>query len=257
MRFINTCLIVFFIFFCCGCMNDSGEAKEIKISAPDFKTFTDAKQKKQAFIAYLYPLIAYANKEVLMELDEIKNIAARKLAHDETLIKLQEKCKKYKVDCSEALVNEIILLLSDKIDIVPPSLALAQAANESAWGTSRFARDANNYFGQWCFSEGCGLVPKLRAGHAKHEVRVFESVLDSVRSYVHNLNTSHAYEQFRSERRKLREHALQVVGVKLVKGLSSYSERGEDYVEEIKTLIRQNKLHTYDENFMLLVENDL
>lgn len=136
--------------------------------------------------------------------------------------------------------------LFSRVDIVPPSLALAQAAMESAWGTSRFARNVHNYFGQWCFSRDCGVVPVERDPGANHEVRGFSSPQESVISYAHNLNSHRAYKPFREIRARLRAEGKPVSGMVLAGGLTHYSERGEDYVKELRSFIRQNKLSQYD-----------
>jgi Bax protein len=131
--------------------------------------------------------------------------------------------------------------LLEKIDIIPVSLALAQAAKESGWGSSRFAREANNYFGQWCYKKGCGLVPKDRDNDASHEVAHYESVKDSVISYIHNLNTNPAYKKFRELRDQLRQSDKAITGYHLADGLQNYSARGLTYVSEIQALIQNNK----------------
>ena len=126
--------------------------------------------------------------------------------------------------------------------MIPNSLALVQAANESAWGTSRFARDANNYFGQWCFTRGCGLIPANRIEGAHHEVQRFSSPKESVASYLNNLNTHNAYAQLRSIRSNAVKNGEPITGYLLAAGLGKYSERGEAYIEEIRTMIRVNHL---------------
>ena len=152
----------------------------------------------------------------------------------------------YKVGNSKTELNDIFDELLIKIDEIPTSLALVQAANESAWGTSRFALDANNFFGQWCFSEGCGLVPERRPAGASYEVRKFDSPADSVRSYMYNLNSSHHYESMREMRMKRREMGEPVTGLVLAQGLYAYSIRGIEYVDELLRMIRGNDLLRYD-----------
>ena len=122
------------------------------------------------------------------------------------------------------------------------SLALAQAAKESGWGTSRFAREANNLFGEWCFDPGCGLVPQNRRDGYRHEVEAFRTPADSVISYVRNLNTHDRYRSFRLERAKLRKAGIEVSGMLLAEELADYSEGRDDYIKDIKHLIRVNKL---------------
>lgn len=136
--------------------------------------------------------------------------------------------------------------LLKRINTVPSSLALAQSANESAWGTSRFAQEGNNYFGQWCFQPGCGLVPKSRTAGKTHEVEKFSSAADSVKAYIDNLNRNSAYEKLRSLRAQRAEKNGSFSGTELAPGLLKYSERGKEYVLEIQSMIRINKLEQYD-----------
>jgi Bax protein len=132
-----------------------------------------------------------------------------------------------------------------RADTVPVPIALAQAAIESGWGTSRFAREGNALFGQWTWQRGGGLVPERRETGADHSVRSFPRLIDSVIAYVHNLNTHRAYAKFRKARTALRDAggASAAGGLNpMIEGLSPYSTRGPAYVKEINTLIRQNRL---------------
>jgi len=116
---------------------------------------------------------------------------------------------------------------------------VVQAAKESSWGRSRYAVEINNLFGQWCFKKGCGLVPKDRSDGARHEVRKFNAVSDAVRSYIHNLNSHRNYSDLRKLRQNLREKGQGIEGGDLVDGLLLYSERRQQYVDEIRSMIRQ------------------
>ncbi len=138
--------------------------------------------------------------------------------------------------------SEIREQLLVKVDVVPDSLVKAQAAIESAWGTSRFAVEGNNYFGQWCFRAGCGLVPESREAGLDHEVRLFESPQASVNSYMLNLNSHRAYRHLRRARAELRQQQQTLNGCYLARGLEQYSEKGAHYVESLKQLIRVNDL---------------
>jgi Bax protein len=133
-----------------------------------------------------------------------------------------------------------------RADIIPPSLALAQAAEESGWGTSRFALEGNALFGQWTFAVKGALVPKNRDAGKAHRVRAFTSLLDAVRAYVRNLNTHKAYRHFRRERQALRQADRQLAGTVLARTLSSYSERGNKYVRTIQSIITGNQLQNLD-----------
>ena len=127
--------------------------------------------------------------------------------------------------------------------------ALAQAANESAWGTSRFATKGNNLFGQWCFSKGCGLVPRGRVEGASHEVAKFSSPFRSVRAYIQNLNRHPTYQELRDIRQEDRRGKDPLSGVDMAAGLLGYSERGQEYVDEIRAMIHYNNLTFYDDDF--------
>ena len=118
--------------------------------------------------------------------------------------------------------------------------ALLQAAIESAWGTSRFAREGNNLFGQWCFSPGCGIVPDERPIGEGYEVASFETVLESVASYMRNLNTGWAYRELREIREQMRLDGRQPDPAEFADGLLSYSERGPVYIEVIRSMLRHN-----------------
>jgi Bax protein len=137
--------------------------------------------------------------------------------------------------------------LLKRVDIIPPSLALAQAAEESGWGTSRFVREGNAVFGQWTYSNTGSLVPSRRDVGKKHRVRTFNSLLDSVRAYAHNLNTHRAYGKLRQLRNSLRLKGEPVEGLLLVDNIKSYSQRGEKYVKDIRNLIKGNNLHRLDD----------
>ncbi|MGO3300883.1 MAG: glucosaminidase domain-containing protein, partial [Pseudoalteromonas sp.] len=130
-----------------------------------------------------------------------------------------------------------------RVDVIPRELALIQAAKESAWGTSRFARIGLNFFGQWCYKKGCGMVPNLRNSDAGHEVAAFKSVRAAVNSYFKNINTHNAYKDLRSIRENLRRQNQPIEATKLTEGLLSYSERREAYVEDLNTMISQNRVY--------------
>ena len=216
-------------------------------AVPNFKAIPAGSQRKQAFFSYFLPLIEQRNQELTELRAQITD-----LYHNRTNLSSTQQQKVIKVandfdieGFSLTNDNHWATLLR-RVDIVPPSLALAQAANESAWGTSRFALKGNNYFGQWCFKKGCGLVPKSRGAGLKHEVAKFNSPRQSVNKYMHNLNTHDAYFQLRLIREKLRGNEQVVSGLKLSAGLLKYSERGAHYVKELNQMIRFNKLDKLD-----------
>lgn len=132
--------------------------------------------------------------------------------------------------------------LKKRVDVMPRELALAQAATESAYGNSRFAKEGHNYFGQWCFTPGCGMIPRQRACGATHEVKKFTTPYESVKAYIHLLNTHPAYEKLRVLRAKHRRLKGYFTALDLVAGLEKYSERGHAYIASIAALIRTHGL---------------
>jgi len=236
----------------CG-QHETEEARALKREPiPSFTDISDVKEKKQTFFEFLYPMVVLANQEIQQERDILQALIAMPAdLTEEEEVWVFDRCLYYKAPCDEdAPSKQAAQLLLNRLGSVPPSLALAQAANESAWGTSRFALDGNNYFGQWCYSDGCGLIPANRNDDASHEVRVFEHPLDSVRSYVHNINTSPAYKPLRNLRLEARNADQPRLGYNLAPGLVRYSERREAYVEEIQHMIRANNLEKYDQRSM-------
>ena len=133
--------------------------------------------------------------------------------------------------------------LTKRIDMIPSELVLVQAANESAWGTSRFARVGLNFFGLWCYKKGCGMVPNGRNVGAKHEVASFNSVDAAVKRYIHNINTNNAYKVFRNIREQLHQQDQPLSAQVLATGLLPYSERGADYVLDITKMLRHNQAY--------------
>lgn len=203
-------------------------------------------EKKAKFFAFLQPMIEQANSDVIGQREQIlaieKQGAELNESQAETLASL---LKTYRVNNSLAFEEQIVEL-KIKVNTIPAALILAQAANESAWGTSRFAREGNNFFGQWCFTKGCGLVPKSRNAGANHEVARFDNALGSVRSYIRNLNSHPTYKLLRTLRQESIDNGQVVSGEVLAQGLIGYSERGEEYVKEIQSMIRYNKLSRFD-----------
>ncbi|MDY6919971.1 MAG: glucosaminidase domain-containing protein [Pseudomonadota bacterium] len=202
---------------------------------PDFTAFSSVAERKQAFFGFMEDYVLQRNQE-LRQLRQ--RIAADKLSDGELL----ELAQRYRVKSDDPAEIRRRLLL--KVDALPPSLVLAQGAIESAWGTSRFAVEGNNYFGQWCFSPGCGLVPAARQQGKAHEVRVFEDPAASVKSYMRNLNSHPAYVSLRQARAELRAQGAPLNGCYLATGLGKYSEKGEVYIEALKRMIRVNDLET-------------
>ena len=219
-------------------------------SLPDFGAIDDVGRKKQAFFEFLLPLVDARNafiryNRAFLGRARDRVVAAVPLTDDE-LARLAALADRYEVAFADAADLDAFDLLAFRMDVIPPSLALAQAAAESGWGTSRFARAGNNLFGEWCFTPGCGIVPGRRPEGASHEVADFESVAASLESYFLNLNTHEAYRPVRTLRAQARRDGRTVRGVELAAGLLRYSERREAYVEEIRTIIRVNELGRLD-----------
>lgn len=230
-----------------------GDEKKIASTAavkPDFSQITDVTVKKNKFIQYLKPYIEASNSEVLevrKNLLRLKLIAENGSLNDSDKSYLKAIAGIYrcpnKIKEDKSVINELLI----RVDIVPVSLALAQAANETAWGTSRFAVDGNNYFGIWCFKPGCGIVPKLRSSGEKHEVAKFDSPQGSAFYYLKQLNSHKNYELLRSLRTASRESEAQVIsGATLADGVVNYSAIGQEYVDSIRAIIRVNKLDRFD-----------
>lgn len=229
---------------------DQSKPSAPQLEAPDFSSFTDVKAKKSAFFNYMLPMVRQANDEIRREKNQLANLMAdwQKSStlsgrHQKLLEKL---AVKYRVT-EEGLTDlQIIEELQRRIDTVPASLALAQAANESAWGTARFARNGKNYFGLWCWSPSCGLVPTERDEGKTHEVARFSQPVDGVRYYMLTLNSHPAYGKLRQLRWQARQQDQQPTGRTMAEGLLNYSERREEYINELKAMIRINQLQQFN-----------
>ncbi|MGM0450043.1 MAG: glucosaminidase domain-containing protein [Pseudomonadota bacterium] len=219
---------------------------------PDFSQYTIVTERKEAFFSYLFPRIALANLRIEAARDYLEQLRKKESLSEEENEWLEAHASRLRVDTEdrEALFER----LDRRMDIIPPSLMIAQAANESAWGTSRFATKGNNLFGQWCFNQGCGLVPQGRPDGMSHEVEVFDSPYQSVRSYMTNLNRHNAYKGLRERRETLRTQDEFPDGVTLAGGLEAYSERGQAYVHEIRGMINSNGLPEYDERLSSILD---
>lgn len=201
--------------------------------APDFEAIQDSGARKAAFFNYLAPKINQQNNKILQLRRTIRN---QQLDADA----LEKLYRYYRVN----LGNQVGLL--NKLDIVPTSLVLAQAAYESNWGRSRFAKRYHNFFGLWCFTKGCGVVPKRRDVGATHEVAKFASVDKGIAYYLRSINRNRAYQTLRAIRKHKRENRLPISGIALAEGLVDYAAIGYDYVETVQQIIRYNQLERYD-----------
>ncbi|MGM0766997.1 MAG: glucosaminidase domain-containing protein [Pseudomonadota bacterium] len=221
---------------------------------PDFSRYRDSTERKAAFFSFLYPRIVLANSRILIEREYLESLAQKDDLSESERSWLKAQAQRLRVD-EEPGSQELFDRLRKRLDVISPSLVLAQAANESAWGTSRFATRGNNLFGQWCFSRGCGLVPQGRVEGATHEVAKFASPYRSVRAYIQNLNRHPTYQELRDARLHSRNNGKLASGAALAAGLIGYSERGEDYVKEIRSMIRYNNLSYFDLAFSDTVDD--
>ncbi|MCY4550984.1 MAG: glucosaminidase domain-containing protein [Defluviicoccus sp.] len=208
---------------------------------PDMAGIGSVAQRKRLFIMAVLPLVLQVNEEILADREKLLDLTARDgiLTQEERkwIAALAERHGAGPVDPGELIT---------RVDAVPPSLAIAQAAEESGWGRSRFAVEANAVFGQWTYRAGSGVVPRRRGAGERHEVRSFDGPRQSVAAYMRNLNSHWAYEEFRRRRDALRRSGEFLTGEVLVGTLQRYSERGPDYVETIRTIMRQNRLADFD-----------
>ncbi|MFW6081040.1 MAG: glucosaminidase domain-containing protein [Desulfosalsimonas sp.] len=217
----------------------------IKTELPDFTEYEDTETKKKEFFNFLRPIIRKENQKVLKErayvLSQWQKFQNGEKPEPEQEKRLTELADKYRVKTGYSDGTAFFRDLLIHIDKVPVDLALIQAAKESAWGTSYFAREGNNLFGQWCFEQGCGLVPRRRPEGATYEVRRFDDVEDSVRTYIRNLNSHPAYKDLRIERYRMRLAGGEPDGHYMAGGLEKYSEIGMEYVKTVRQMIRGNQ----------------
>ena len=223
-------LFLLFALFTVSSLVSSASLSSFK---PSFDSIESTVVRKEVFFNYLLPVIHKKNAEIVA----LRNAISNNELNDN---QLNDLAKKYRVETPS---KEELLKV---IDILPPSLVLAQAANESDWGRSRFAKDFNNYFGIWCFSKGCGVIPKNRDEDATHEVASFKSLEDCIDYYVLNINRSYAYEDLRLMRKNQRENLQPITGTLLAEGLGNYAFPGDEYIDSIQTLINFNQLERHD-----------
>ncbi|WP_241968692.1 glucosaminidase domain-containing protein [Idiomarina tyrosinivorans] len=217
---------------------------EIHTEVPDFTNYQDVKKKKAAFFEFLLPAVHAENLRILHQRERLLNLYQR-WQQGETLSNddqqwLQKMAEVYELS-DETINDDLFTLLRRRIDIIPEMLVLVQAANESGWGTSRFATEGLNFFGQWCYKKGCGLIPSSRDDDGRHEVAKFDSVNASIRSYMRNINSHPAYLELRLIREEQRLDGEPVTAVKLIEGLHSYSEKGQHYIDILDDMIRVNR----------------
>lgn len=210
---------------------------------PDFAAIKDTAKRKEAFFDYLQPFINRENGRLHKIRQQLLTLQQQLTqGHQFTLEEfafIYSLFDEFKVDYPEADATGLKELLL-RVDEIPDGLVLNQAAKESGWGSSRFAIEGYNFFGQWCFKAGCGFVPSKRSSGKYHEVAKFPDIAASVNAYFYNLNTFYVYDDLRAIRADVRQLENQVSAQKLAHGLKRYSERGDAYVMEIQTMIVSN-----------------
>ncbi|OQY19902.1 MAG: hypothetical protein B6I36_02875 [Desulfobacteraceae bacterium 4572_35.1] len=217
----------------------------------DIEKISNVQEKKHLFFMSLLPMIISQNNSILQQRQQLQQILKDHDQHQK-LTQWQQRwlhdlAKQYRCKITpENLDNKRNEILR-RVDIVPAALVIAQAANESGYGTSRFAQQANNIFGEWTFKPGTGLIPKQRSAGKTHEIRVFNHLSESIYSYLNNINTHGAYEKLRQYREQMRNNNQPLDAQKLAEGLMNYSTRRDAYVSEIKKMINYNRLSDLSE----------
>ena len=226
----------------------SEKAEPVRL--PDFVAIKDVKERKARFFEFLLPFARKANERALTQREMV---LAMRDAHEKgdklsskATKQLNELLKEYEVDSVEEIGVRAFHDLLSKIDVIPPSLSLAQAALESAWGTSRFAQEGNNLFGIWCYEPGCGIVPKRRPPGKTYEVKKYSNPGECFSDYIKHLNVNDAYRSMRAIRRALRRNGTKLAGYDLAEGLELYSQERWVYVQKVQSIIRSNGLAKYD-----------
>ena len=212
-------------------------------------------EKKQLFFRGLAPLVLHANELILKDRNRLENIKTS-IGEDTSIpemdkIWILKLAELYKVKTGEdKSMTSVIDELWQKVDIIPVSLALGQSAVESGWGTSRFAAAGNAMYGQWAWGENAMKPEEQRKGLGNYGVAAFGSLQESVSAYMLNLNTHNAYADLRSKRAELRKNGKKITGPVLAETLIRYSERGESYVKEIKSMMEYNRLIPTDDAYL-------
>ena len=210
----------------------------------EIKMIESTNKRKEFFIQIVLPLILKENNNIKLDRKRLFSIINKSNNTDLEKKWLDKKYKQY------GIINKDLSTLKIRMDEIPVSLALAQAAKETGWGTSRFAQEGNALFGQWTWS-GEGLKPKDSDKNEGHKVMKFNVLQASVRAYQRNLNTHSSYKEFRKERAKLRDQGKPLNSIILSKFLDEYAETGSQYVEVLQKIIKQNNLEDFDDAKLL------
>ena len=210
----------------------------------EIKKIENSKKKKNLFIQIILPLILEENNRIKLNRIKLFSILNRSNNTDAEKKWLNKKFKQYGV------VKKDLSTLKIRMDIIPVSLAIAQAAKETGWGTSRFAIEGNALFGQWTWS-GEGIKPAKADSNATHKIMKFKILQSSVRAYQRNLNTHSSYKQFRMARAELRDNKRSLDSLILANYLDKYAETGKEYIKVLKKIIEQNNLTDFDDAKLL------
>ena len=205
----------------------------------DIKSLGDTKKKRELFIKIVLPLILDENNKITEDRKKLFKILGKNFNTVGERVWLKRRLKEYKIE------DKDLSKLKIRMDIIPVSLAIAQAANESGWGTSRFALEGNALFGQWTWSKK-GITPKNQDPNKTHKVLQFQILKASVKAYKNNLNTHNAYREFREVRAQMRQEGKVIDGFKLTKYIKNYAAIGEKYVAILEDIIEKNSLTDFD-----------
>ena len=200
----------------------------------DLNSIKSVKEKKETFLQILLPLIVAENETIKKDREYLLKIVKNNES-EKGKKWLNKKYRAYKV--SDRNISELI----KKIDIIPTSIALAQAAKESGWGTSRFALEGNAVYGQWTWN-GDGIEPLEKTKDQNHKILKFPLLRASVKAYIANLNTHRGYRSFRAKRAELRKQNKKLTGIELIHELDNYAQTGKEYTKILEQIIKQNDL---------------
>ena len=205
----------------------------------DLDNLQNVQLKKETFIKIVLPLIVAENEKILDDREKLKSLSAKKFTSDLEKQWLRQKLLEYKV--KKGNFDELMV----RMDMIPVSIALAQAAKESGWGTSRFALEGNAIFGQWTW-DGQGIAPLKRDSDKNHKILKFPILRASVKAYKNNLNTHKSYSKFRDKRKDLREKNKKISGLSLTGTLKNYAQTGSEYTKILNQIIKQNSLSDFE-----------
>ena len=210
----------------------------------DLKTLGNTKDKRDLFIKIILPLILAENDKITQDRKKLFKILNKEFNTIGERVWLKRRFKEYKIE------DKDLAKLKMRMDIVPVSIAIAQAANESGWGTSRFALEGNALFGQWTWSKK-GISPADQDPNESHKILQFQILRASVRAYKNNLNTHNAYKDFREARAQFRQNEKKIIGTELTKYLKNYAAIGKKYVIILDDIIEKNSLTDFDKANLL------